>query len=342
MCHLEILKSVYLSRMLKYPSNQISIKIKNMKKLITTSLLSLLMVAGAYAQNCFAQFSYSNSPANPLMVQFTNSSTTSNLPTHTTIYDWSFGDGNSSTVMSPTHTYSAAGTYMVCMIVAEVDSNGQWSCYDSTCVNLTVTGSVPNPLSCNASFWVDSNTTNASGINIYNNSTPVASATAMVAYAWDFGDGNTSSLQYPSHQYASSGLYNVCLTIAVSDSGRTCTDTYCMLMGVDSAGNVFYKNGPGFKLNVFDPATVGMNENVLNQVSFFPNPASDKVSIDLGASIDGEVNWSIFDLKGAKLGEGEISEVRSDISLANLNNGIYVLRIESGASVSNHKLQIVK
>ena len=39
---------------------------------------------------------------------------------------------------------------------------------------------------------------------------------------------------------------------------------------------------------------------------------------------------------------GEISEMRSDINLADLNNGIYVLTIESGASVSNHKLQVVK
>lgn len=305
--------------------------------------MSLLFVAGAYAQNCFAQFSQSTSPTNSLMYQFTNSSTTSNIPGHQTTYDWYFGDGNSSTAMSPTHTFAAAGNYMVCMIVALVDSNGQWTCYDSTCVSLTVVGGGSNPLNCTASYFVDSTSSNASGINIYNNSTPVASGTASVSYGWDFGDGNTSTLQYPTHQYASSGMYNVCLTISVMDSGSTCTDTYCHTLGVDSLGNVYYKNGgPGFSLNVFDPATVGLNENVLSQVSLYPNPATDNVTIDLGASVDGNVNWAIYDLKGAKLAAGEISEMRSDINLADLNNGIYVLTIESGASVSNHKLQVVK
>lgn len=314
-----------------------------MKKLITTGLLSMLFVAGAFAQNCQAQFSSSTSAANPLMVQFANTSTTSNWPSHTVSYDWYFGDGTSSTLMNPTHTFATSGSYGVCLLVALIDSNGQWSCYDSICATVVVNGVIPNPLACNASFWVDSTSSNASGINIYNNSTPVASATSTVAYSWDFGDGNSSNLQYPTHQYATSGLYNVCLTIMVSDSGRTCTDTFCHTLGVDSLGNVFYKtNGPGFSLNVFDPATVGLNENVLNQVSLFPNPATDKVTIDLGASVSGDVSWIIYDLKGAKLATGEISETRSDISLAELNNGVYLLTIESGASVSNHKLQVVK
>lgn len=314
-----------------------------MKKLITTSLLSLLFAVGAYAQNCQAQFTHSTSAVNPMMVQFTNGSSTSNWPGHSVVYDWYFGDGNSSTVKDPVHTYAASGTYGVCMLVAMVDSNGQWSCYDSICATVVVGGIVPNPLNCTASYWVDSTSSNASGINIYNNSTPVASGSASVSYMWDFGDGNSSTLQYPSHQYASSGMYNVCLTIFVTDSGQTCTDTFCHTLGVDSLGNVFYKtNGPGFSLNVFDPATVGLNENTLAQVSLFPNPATENVTIDLGASVDGNVNWSIYDLKGAKLATGEISEMRSDISLAELNNGVYLLTIENGASVSNHRLQVVK
>ena len=44
-------------------------------------------------------------------------------------------------------------------------------------------------------------------------------------WSWDFGDGNTSTLQDPSHQYNELGEYEVCLTI--SDSTGNCTSTWC-------------------------------------------------------------------------------------------------------------------
>src|SRR5690606_15540869 len=38
-------------------------------------------------------------------------------------------------------------------------------------------------------------------------------------YLWDFGDGNTSTQAYPSHIYASIGVYNLCLTVTDSITG---------------------------------------------------------------------------------------------------------------------------
>src|SRR5690554_7393819 len=37
---------------------------------------------------------------------------------------------------------------------------------------------------------------------------------------WDFGDGNTSTLQNPTHQYAGPGLYNVNLDV---ESDHACS-----------------------------------------------------------------------------------------------------------------------
>lgn len=42
---------------------------------------------------------------------------------------------------------------------------------------------------------------------------------------WDFGDGNTSTAWEPIHEFASSGNYQVCLTIMSNDS--SCYDSYC-------------------------------------------------------------------------------------------------------------------
>ncbi len=59
-----------------------------------------------------------------------------------------------------------------------------------------------------------------------------SSSTQFINYStnwfWDFGDGNTSTLQHPSHIY-SIGTYYACLTITYLDlvSMNTCVSTYC-------------------------------------------------------------------------------------------------------------------
>ena len=127
---------------------------------------------------------------------------------------WDFGDGNFQFVnctpcCSPTppvlgHTYMASGTYTVCLFV--VDSCG----IDSTCQNVTV--------SCPFSSTFSMSNTGLA-VNFSYTGTPATT------WAWDFGDGNTSTLQNPSHTYAANGNYNVCL---LAGNG-TCQDTICQV-----------------------------------------------------------------------------------------------------------------
>nr|MDJ0807338.1 PKD domain-containing protein [Gammaproteobacteria bacterium] len=42
----------------------------------------------------------------------------------------------------------------------------------------------------------------------------------VVGFAWDFGDGGTSTLQNPGHTYAAAGTYSVTLTVT-DDLGAT-------------------------------------------------------------------------------------------------------------------------
>ncbi len=60
-----------------------------------------------------------------------------------------------------------------------------------------------------------------------------ASNTTITDWAWDFGDGNTSTQQNPSHTYASAGTYSVQLT--ASDSGTT-TDSVTKSVTVSTGG----------------------------------------------------------------------------------------------------------
>ncbi|NNF01953.1 MAG: PKD domain-containing protein [Bacteroidia bacterium] len=144
---------------------------------------------------------------------------------------WTFGDGNSSTQQNPTHTYNAPGVYQVCLVVVDSINN----CTDSTCVNITVGGGGGG---CQASFNAVPDSTGF-GIYFFNTSNG-GNPGSNLTYHWDFGDGTTSNVANPFHQYNTTGIYLVCLTIT---DNQGCSDTYCHVVNV-SAGNpcqpVFY------------------------------------------------------------------------------------------------------
>jgi PKD repeat protein len=47
----------------------------------------------------------------------------------------------------------------------------------------------------------------------------------VTGYSWDFGDGETSTEQNPTHTYAQAGTYNVCVTVTAQDPD--CSSTFC-------------------------------------------------------------------------------------------------------------------
>ncbi|MBK6993981.1 MAG: PKD domain-containing protein [Lewinellaceae bacterium] len=57
----------------------------------------------------------------------------------------------------------------------------------------------------------------------------------ILEWAWDFGDGNNSSEQHPTHEYAAPGNYIVCLTVkALGPNGQICEKTICQILTVPS------------------------------------------------------------------------------------------------------------
>jgi PKD repeat protein len=73
-----------------------------------------------------------NSPANPPVTNFTASTTTScsgaiaffdNSSNTPTDWLWDFGDGNTSTIQNPTHTYTSSGTYTVTLTATNAFGN---------------------------------------------------------------------------------------------------------------------------------------------------------------------------------------------------------------------------
>lgn len=254
--------------------------------------------------------------------------------------EWYFGDGASSSQEHPTHTYSQAGTYQVTLIMYGRDSLTQAIlCTDTTVKSINVAPPSPN---CRASYYLDSLNSSAVNLNIYNNSTPTLNNPAYtVSYLWDFGDGSTSNQAFPTHTYQSSGAYNVCLTVNVVDTNnQTCTDTYCRQIGVDSLGNIIFKNSStGFTLNVLDPNTVGQEEFKITELEVYPNPANREINI---AGLAAKADWKLIDMSGTIIAQGDVESGNSALDVSGYAAGLYILRISNESMQSNIKLQIVQ
>ena len=140
----------------------------------------------------------------PLTVQFVDAST--NSPSS---WVWSFGDGGTSTLQNPTHTYTTPGTYSVTLTA----TNSAGSNTVSQTGYITVNAAVPF-----ASFA--SNVT--SGINPLSVQFTDTSNNTPTAWYWTFGDGYTSTLQNPVHTF-SSGSYAVSLGVTNTAGSNTST-----------------------------------------------------------------------------------------------------------------------
>ncbi len=148
---------------------------------------------------------------------------TSKIPAGTMNYHWSFGDGTTAdSIVNPTHTYAAPGTYTVKLVV-----NGGSPCADSTSSTVTfcptvtakfgVTSTTSQCLTGNSFTFADSSTTNAtSGYTI--------------AYSWSFGDSTFSTLQNPpAHTYAAWGDYDVKLKVTLTSGSCVALDSVTKL-----------------------------------------------------------------------------------------------------------------
>ena len=124
-------------------------------------------------------------------------------------YDWSFGDGATSTVSDPTHTYPGVGSYS--LFVRSFSTNG---CTDTMTMNIVVNekpqaGIVAPSVVCDGEE-VD-----------FKNST-VSSQPSKVGYMWDLGNGQSSMSKDTSIVYGAAGSYDVMLIATITGG---CADT---------------------------------------------------------------------------------------------------------------------
>ncbi len=126
-------------------------------------------------------------------VAFTNQS----LGRGALTYLWSFGDGMTSTVSSPTHVYAAPGLYTAILTSTA-------SCGADVAAATIAISSTPD---AGFTYTPTAEICAGEGMQFFN--TSVGSAT--LSFIWDFGDGHSSYEISPAHAYDQAGIYQVTL-----------------------------------------------------------------------------------------------------------------------------------
>jgi gliding motility-associated-like protein len=139
-------------------------------------------------------------------INFTNTSTVASGSIASNL--WAFGDSYSSSTASPSHTYTAAGTFSV-----SLTATTQAGCTSSITRSVTI-----NPLPV-ADF--STTTVCLGGSNQFTSNSTVPTGN-ITSWNWNFGDGSNGSGASASHTYASAGTYASTLVVTTNNN---CQDT---------------------------------------------------------------------------------------------------------------------
>lgn len=129
---------------------------------------------------------------------------------------------------------------------------------------------------------------------------------AAQAWAWDFGDGNTATVQNPSHLYDASGTYVVTLTITQGACTTTHTDTVVVEPG----------------LSIGDLAT--------GSFKLYPNPGNGRIRVQAEALQPSDMQVLIYDLTGRQVYASPSQKTTlldEQIDISHLPSGNYFVKM---------------
>ena len=156
-------------------------------------------------------------------------------------YAWNFGDGNVSSEASPMHTYNIIGNYSVTLTVTddEGDSATATSMVEASDNRKDPIAIIAGPASGRVN----------TPINFDGSGSTDPDGGALTAYAWDFGDGTTSTEISPQKTYTATGAFTVKLTVT-DDEGDTAMATSPLRITTETpASNLWPLINPSFELS---------------------------------------------------------------------------------------------
>jgi len=319
-----------------------------------------------YTSNTIADFGYT---WDEMTIHFINQSINADY------YLWDFGDGDTSDVQNPNHTYQNEGDYIVNLIASGPFGSDTASEMIHICEMAT------------ANFTYDQDNW---GNTSFNNHSQNA-----LGYQWNFGDGSFSIVENPVYTYSEDGEYIVTL---IAQHGY-CSDTtsvqvdVCIFPTADfvysQEGNtihftsmctktdsVFWNFDDGYASSLENPIhTYNLEDDynvtliALNEcgsdtiyetiqvsaiekfdknefIKVFPNPAKDIIYIQFTNLYEQEITLEILNLNGKRILQRDQkhidNDLKIDINLSSQPEGIYFLKIMLEDRIYTYKLVLIR
>lgn len=141
------------------------------------------------------------------------------------------------------------------------------------------------------------------------------------SYAWDFGDGGTSTDQNPIHNYAIEDTFLVCL---IATSAQGCSDTLCQNISVSTAAG----------------------EPVLSGLSVHPNPTTTQSQLKFVLDHSADMTLRLVTLSGQVVLEQaydlNAGPNQLTVDLAAYPAGIYLARLQGADFVQTVRIAVVR
>ena len=221
-----------------------------------------------------------SSNLNALFTYFSQGTTTGFLDVSTgnpTSWEWDFGDGGTSTVQNPAHSYECSGDYWVSLYVTNAAG-----CESSYFLNIQTNGIYT--LEARFTLGVD-------GSIVQFNDSTIGNATS---YEWDLDNGNYAYSSDTVFDYNCSGFYFVGLTV----SNDYCTSSE--FVGIDIEGSLASEFSYTTTNNTVSFTSLAEGEGLTYLWNF--DDASNSTVANPTNSYecpgDYEVNLSVFDTNG--------------------------------------------
>ena len=297
-----------------------------------TYIDTLTITNGITPPSCGASFA--DTLRNGGLVNFINSSW--GTISGSAVYSWNFGDGSTSSLQNPSHTYTYNGSYLVSLNVTDSIN----ACFSSITDTIVISSATPAPCVATVSFNMHQDSLNPQP-GIWEVGTNYSSQ--ITSAVWTWGDGSYSYGQlYPTHTYSVAGKYTICVMAFAScgDSAYVCqNDSLFRVAGTNQMIQVTVLNAnaaTGIKTITEETA----------QVSLYPNPSAGKFTLLLSntsaavtkaqiniSNILGEVIYSAQEPVNNNL-------LAKDIDLQNTANGAYFMQVSAGTKTFTTKVII--
>lgn len=135
-----------------------------------------------------------------------------------------------------------------------------------------------------------------------------------LSWLWDFGDGSTSTLQNPSHTYATEGDYQVKLYIE---------------------NDILSWDETSSSINV---ETLNVETFVSNDFNYYPNPVLDRLTLSFEEN-QKNIKIKLYNLAGQLIKQQQFdNKSEITINVESLASNIYLMSVTSGSQVSQIKI----